>query len=223
VRQICSIVLSLAMPLSGCATMAHGTTQSIPITSSPQGARVLVDSEPIGVTPLVASVSRQKPHVVSIVHDSFPPVRVALDRNVSPWLLASVFFYGIPAIVDLSNGAAYGFPSDTIRAVLSAAQGAEPPSRRIPTGSVATAAVLTGVFGFGSGHRVLGARAWPFFTTQLAGSAMVFTGLGMGVAGRDDGEALFATGLVIVIGSRIWEIADLVAVTSNGVALRYKF
>jgi len=222
-RLMCSIVVTLAIPLSGCATIAHGTTQAIPIVSSPQGARVLVDSEPVGVTPLVASLSRDKSHVVSIVHDSFPPVRVALDRNVSPWLLASVFFYVFPAIVDLSNGAAYGFPSDTIRAVLSAAQGAEPPSRRIPTGSVATAAALTTVFGFGSGHRVLGLRAWPFFATQLAGGAMVFTGLGMGVAGRDGGEALFATGLLVVIGSRIWEIADLVSVTSKGVAVRYKF
>jgi hypothetical protein len=113
------------------------------------------------VTPLVASLSRDKSHVVSIVHDSFPPVRVALDRNVSPWLLASVFFYVFPAIVDLSNGAAYGFPSDTIRVVLSAAPSAEPPLRRMPTGSVATAAALTTVFGFGSGHRVLGLRAWP--------------------------------------------------------------
>jgi len=134
-RLMCSIVVTLAIPLSGCATIAHGTTQAIPIVSSPQGARVLVDSEPVGVTPLVASLSRDKSHVVSIVHDSFPPVRVALDRNVSPWLLASVFFYVFPVIVDLSNGAAYGFPSDTIRVVLSAAPGAEPPLRRMPTRS----------------------------------------------------------------------------------------
>ena len=58
-RLMCSIVLTLAIPLSGCATIAHGTTQAIPIVSSPQGARVLVDSEPVGVTPLVASLSRE--------------------------------------------------------------------------------------------------------------------------------------------------------------------
>jgi len=222
-RVMAFVILPLATTLNGCATMAHGTTQSIPITSSPQGARVLVDSEPIGVTPLVASLSRKQSHVVTVVHDSFPPARVVVDRNVSPWILASFFFYAVPAFVDFSNGAAYGFPSDTIRVVLSAAPGAEPPLRRIPTGSIATATALTSVFGFGSGHRVLGLRAWPFFATQLAGGAMVFTGIGMGVAGRDDGEALFATGLLLVIGSRIWEIADLVSVTSKGVAVRYKF
>ena len=59
-RVLSFFVLSLAMTLSGCATMAHGTTQAIPITSSPEGARVLVDSVPIGVTPLVATVSRKQ-------------------------------------------------------------------------------------------------------------------------------------------------------------------
>jgi hypothetical protein len=136
------VVLASAMTLGGCATVAHGTSQAVPITSSPQGARVFVDSVSVGVTPLVATVSRRQSHVVSIVHDSFPPVRVVMDRNVSPWLLASVFFYVAPAIVDLSNGAAYGFPRDTLRVVLSAGQGAEPHPSRIPTESVATAAVL---------------------------------------------------------------------------------
>src|SRR4249920_2995572 len=92
-------VLASAMTLGGCATVAHGTSQAVPITSSPQGARVFVDSVAVGVTPLVATVSRKQSHVVSIVHDSFPPARVVMDRNVSPWLLASVFFYVVPAIV----------------------------------------------------------------------------------------------------------------------------
>ena len=214
-RVMALMVLPLAMMLGGCATVAHGTSQAVPIASSPQGAQVFVDSVSVGVTPLVATVSRKQSHVVSIVRDSFPPVRVVMERNVSPWLLASVFFYLFPAIVDLSNGAAYGFPSDTLRVVLSAGQGAEPHRSRIPTESVATAAVLTGVFGFGSGQRVLGARAWPFFATQLAGGTIAVTGLGMGFAGQDGGEALFTTGLLVVLGSRIWEIADFISVTSE--------
>jgi len=112
------LVFSFAAAMAGCATFAHGTTQRVPISSLPQGARVLVDSVPVGVTPLVATVSRKQAHVVSVVHDSFPPVNVALDRNVSPWVLASLFFYAAPAVVDFADGAAYGFAGDTLRVVL---------------------------------------------------------------------------------------------------------
>jgi hypothetical protein len=126
-----------------------------------------------------------------------------------------VFFYVAPAIVDLSNGAAYGFPRDTLRVVLSAGQGAEPHPSRIPTGSVVTAAVLTAFIGFGSGQKVLGVRAWPFLATQLTGGTVAMTGLAMGIGGRDGGEAVFATGLLVLLGSRMWEITDLITVISE--------
>ena len=213
--RVMTVLLPAAMTLGGCATIAHGTTQRVPITSSPQGARVFVDSEPVGQTPLVASLSRTHSHVVSIVHDSFPAVRVAMDRNVSPWLLASLFFYVAPAIVDLSNGAAYGFASDTLRVVFSMEQRAETHPSRIPGGSAATAAVMSGLVGFGSGQKLLGVRAWPFFTTQLAGGSVAVTGLSMGLGGQRGGEAVFATGLLAMVGSRIWEFADLVSLISE--------
>ena len=212
-RVMAFVILPLAMTLNGCATMAHGTTQSIPITSSPQGARVLVDSEPIGVTPLVASLSRKQSHVVTVVHDSFPPARVVVDRNVSPWILASFFFYVVPAIVDFSNGAAYGFPSDTLRVVLSGSTEMHP--ARIPSGSVATAAVASTFIGFGSGQKMLGARAWPFFVADVAGGTAAMVGLGMGIAGEKRGEALFAGGMLVVTGSRIWQVVDLIGVISD--------
>jgi len=210
---MCSIVLTLAIPLGGCATIAHGTTQAIPITSSPQGARVLVDSEPIGVTPLLASLSRNQSHVVLVVHDSFPPARVIVDRNVSPWILASLFLYTFPAIVDFSNGAAYGFPSDTLRVVLSA--GREIQRAKIPSGSVATAAVGSTFFGLGSGQKMLGARAWPFFVTDVAAGTATIVGLGLGLAGEKGGEELFFGGLVVLTGSRIWQVADLIRLISD--------
>jgi len=212
-RVMAFVILPLAMTLNGCATMAHGTTQSIPITSSPQGARVLVDSESIGVTPLVASLSRKQSHVVTVVHDSFPPARVVVDRNVSPWILASFFFYVVPAIVDFSNGAAYGFPSDTLRVVLSGST--EMHSARIPGGSVATAAVASTFIGFGSGQRVLGARAWPFFVTDIAAGTAATVGLGLGLAGENGGEELFFGGLVVLTGSRIWQVVDLIRFISD--------
>ena len=55
--RIISLLL-LSVTLTGCATVVHGTTQKIPIASSPPGATVLIDDVPVGVTPMVATVSR---------------------------------------------------------------------------------------------------------------------------------------------------------------------
>ena len=216
-RVIGLAVLISAMTLGGCATVAsHGTSQAVPSTSSPQGARVFVDSVAVGVTPLVATVSRRQSHVVSIVHDSFPPARVVMDRNVSPMAPGQLVLLRCPR--DCRFVGRRGVRVFERYAACRSLRGAEHGTaslQRIPTESVATAAVLTGLFGLGSGHRVLGARAWPFFVTQFAGGTMAMTGLGMGIAGQDGGEAVFTTGLLVVVGSSIWEIADFISVTSE--------
>jgi hypothetical protein len=206
------------MTLSGCATMVHGTTQAIPIVSSPAGARVLIDSVPVGTTPLLATVSRKQSHIVAIVHDSFPPVRVAMDRNVSPWLLGSFFLYFAPAIVDFSTGAAYGFPTDTLRVDLAAQVGGRAAgadvhqTARIPTGSVVTATTASVFLGFGLGPKMVGGRAMPYALTQVGGGALMITGLGMayGSSNHDDAAAaLFFTGFGTIVASRVWEIGDI--------------
>lgn len=219
----CFLVLVLGAALSGCATLVHGTSQRIPVTSSPQGARVLVDSVPIGVTPLVASVSRKESHVVSIVHDSFPAVHVALDRKLSPWVLGNLYLLYLPAIVDFSTGAAYGFARDTLTAVFPgrAVQNvaAQPAGIRrttpIPDASRVTAAVFSVAVGFGSGHAMIGAPAKPFLATQLGGMGVASLGLGLAFSGQKGGRPLFWTGAGLFVGSRVWEVIDIFTRTAK--------
>ena len=48
--------------LSGCASIMHGTTQDIGISSTPTGAQVAVDNKPLGNTPVVGKLSRKENH-----------------------------------------------------------------------------------------------------------------------------------------------------------------
>src|SRR5438874_2935500 len=97
-------VTLLAGGLSACATIAHGTNQVVPIVSSPAGARVAIDSVPIGQTPLLATVSRSRSHTITVSKDSAPPVAVALNRHLSPALLGHLFIYAAPIVVDFATG-----------------------------------------------------------------------------------------------------------------------
>jgi len=222
-QRIQFLVALLGAATAGCATVVHGTSQRIPITSSPVGAQVLVDSVPVGVTPLVATVSRRRSHEVTVVQDGVGTVRLTLDRNISPWVLANSMLSFVPAIVDVADGGAYGFRSDTVRANLSAPPRTERPApfkgiRRtspIPTESRVTATTASIFIGFGSGHALIGARARPFLLTQLGGTVAAASGLALVLGGKNVGGPLWVGGSALLIGSRLFEVIDIVSTTAK--------
>jgi len=199
----------LLLTLTGCATVVHGTTQTIPITSSPPGATVLIDEVPVGVTPMSAKVSRNQPHVVSFVVDSVTKDRVSLDRQMSPWVFADVFLlYVAPVVVDVKNGAAYNFPGDTLRAQFGSTVAGV---RRLPISDQtrALAKMSSSVFGFGAGHALLDLPARRFLVLDLIAVSAMFGGLIGGYDGNTAGAAVFFSGGALFIGSRIWQTVDL--------------
>jgi len=217
-RSISSVTLALCGVVAGCATVVHGRDQAIPIVSDPQGARVVIDSAFIGVTPLVATVSRKRNHLVSVTHDSFPPAYIALEHHLSPWVFGDVWLMVFPAIIDFQTGAAYAFPRDTIRANLAADPGADSSSRvvmtprtRFTSGSRATAAYYSLAFGFGLGHAMMGAGAAgrPFRYTQLLSLIPATVGLGTAYAGQESGALVFYASAAVFVGSRLWEVGDV--------------
>jgi hypothetical protein len=221
-RAMSPLVLVLPATLSACATIIHGTEQRIPIVSSPSGARVEIDSVAVGVTPVVAAVTRNRSHLVRLTHDSSPPGEIPLDRNISPWVLGNFLLYSFPAIIDFESGAAYGFSHDTLRVRLGEARPtpAWPASgihrsTPIPAASIATAGVTSAVVGFGSGHAMVGAPRRRFGQTQFAGLAAFSIGLFLGVAGEPAGAVPFFGGALLFSGSRVWEVVDFFTVTGK--------
>src|SRR4051812_33304161 len=74
---------------AACATMISGRSQQIPISVSPAGATVCVDGQRVGVSPMVASLSRKESHVIVIEHDGYQPVVRALAKDVNPWVVVN--------------------------------------------------------------------------------------------------------------------------------------
>ena len=58
-RAVAVALLSacLVMP-GGCASLHHGRTQELVVTSDPPGARIFAGDEPVGVTPDFVTVNR---------------------------------------------------------------------------------------------------------------------------------------------------------------------
>jgi hypothetical protein len=91
-----------------CATIAHGTTQDVNITSNPSAARVMVDNKPLGSTPVVAKLARNSVHTVRLEVDGYKPFELQLQRKTSGWVWGNLALGGfIGFAVDMSNGAMY--------------------------------------------------------------------------------------------------------------------
>ncbi len=113
----CVVTLALSLATLGCASLVHGTTQVIPVTSDPPGALVTVDSVVAGRTPLVTTMRRGAEHVVRITYDTFPTATRAVQRSLSPWLLVDIGGYFAPLAVDFYTGGAYNLRPDSVHAL----------------------------------------------------------------------------------------------------------
>ena len=109
------LLLGSAVLLTGCATVAHGRYQQIPISSNPEGAAVLLDcgrgAADAGVTPVVVKMPRKASYcLVTLTRDGYEPATVTFGRHWSGWVWTNLFlgdWFLAGAATDLADGAFY--------------------------------------------------------------------------------------------------------------------
>ena len=137
-------IVSLGFFTGGCATIVKSTTQTISVTSSPAGADVRLDGDPVGRTPLSFKAKRKYDHLVTIEKAGYNPSYVAVTRSIGGavfgnWLLGAGTL-GLGAVAgwgtDAASGAQYNLNPAMIIVALSAVT-AGPPSAAASRSSAA--------------------------------------------------------------------------------------
>lgn len=114
-----SVALALTILLTGCASIMHGTTQGIGVSSSPTNARVIVDNMPLGNTPIVANLKRKDNHTVRIELDGYQPFEMAIARKTSGWVWGNIVFGGLIGLaVDAISGGLYNLTPEQVAAAM---------------------------------------------------------------------------------------------------------
>ena len=102
------IAFGTLIALTGCATIMHGTSQDVGLSSAPTAARVLVDNKPLGTTPTIAKLTRKDNHVIRMELDGYQPFEATVTRGVSGWVWGNIAFGGLIGLaVDAMSGGLY--------------------------------------------------------------------------------------------------------------------
>jgi len=92
---ILALLVSSVFLFQNCATLMRGTSQKIPVTSSPAGAKIIVDGEEMGYAPLELKLKRKKKgHIIRIVKPGYNPLEIRIARKTSAGLsgIGNVFY-----------------------------------------------------------------------------------------------------------------------------------
>ena len=135
-KQICLVATLIAYAaVSGCATIGHNGPRSIPIASSPPGAKVSIYDRSnklvmTNTTPFVAQLPVKFGYFKSPTYrldfelHGYAPVSTNIESSVSGWYFGNLAFGGIIGmlIVDPLTGAMYNLKPEKIQQPLTPAQ-----------------------------------------------------------------------------------------------------
>lgn len=112
-------LIACSLALTACATIMHGSSQDVGISSAPTSASVTVDNAEKGQTPYVAKLSRKDNHIIHIAADGYQPADLTLTRSTSGWVWGNILFGGIIGLaVDAISGGLYKLTPDQLNATL---------------------------------------------------------------------------------------------------------
>jgi hypothetical protein len=105
---------------SGCATVIHGTTQKIAITTNPPGATVTADGlSTIYITPTKIKLKRKEDHDLLITKESFEIEQIHIHHVLSGAVAGNIIAGGLIGWgVDATSGAQYRLVPDNINLTL---------------------------------------------------------------------------------------------------------
>jgi hypothetical protein len=86
----CAVATACLFFLQSCATIVRGTSQKVPVTSNPAGARIIVDGKDTGVAPLRLKLARKRDHLIRVELEGYVPLEI---RVLSQGAGGNAFFY----------------------------------------------------------------------------------------------------------------------------------
>jgi hypothetical protein len=118
------IVLLVFCQMFGCATIINGTTQKIPVSSSPLGATVIVDGESEYTTPCELDLKRKRDHHLLFKKSGYQDTTFQIKHQLSGAVAGNILAGGLIGWgVDAASGGQYKLVPATVHVTLQKEEG----------------------------------------------------------------------------------------------------
>ncbi len=119
-KKTISLLSCLLFTLTGCGTIIHGTSQNVPIRSTPEGAVARLSTGYEVTTPDTVSLSRGKDYVITFEKPGYQrkQVQISRDFNAVATILGNILWLLPGAVIDLVAGGAWSLQPESVDVTL---------------------------------------------------------------------------------------------------------
>jgi hypothetical protein len=109
--------------LAGCATLFKGSTEKVNFGSDPVGARVYVNGQHMGTTPLELRLESKRSYTIEFRKEGFQNKTVLISSSVGAgWIILDILGGLFPVIIDAATGDWMYLDQTNVNAALEAQQ-----------------------------------------------------------------------------------------------------
>jgi hypothetical protein len=114
-----AIFSGIIWSLSGCATLFANKNPEVNMASDPQGAKVYVNDDLVGTTPVRIKLKNNKDYTVEFRKDGYQSKSYFLGKHVGGgWIILDVLTGLVPVLIDAVTGDWYELDNDNVHMVL---------------------------------------------------------------------------------------------------------
>ncbi len=113
------IVLFSIIFFNSCATIFKGSHEDVEFASEPSGAKVYINGEYIGKTPLEIPLLSEINYEIEFKKSGYETKKAYITSKVGAgWVILDVVGGLIPILIDAATGDWYGLSQDNVNAIL---------------------------------------------------------------------------------------------------------
>ncbi len=118
-----AVLLLVILLVPGCATVMHGSTEGVYFTSDPDKAKVYIDGQLMGSTPVQLQLVSKNTHTVEFRKAGYETKSVVLTNSVGGgWVVLDILCAVVPLVVDAATGCWWTLDEVHVRGVLDVAE-----------------------------------------------------------------------------------------------------
>jgi hypothetical protein len=105
--------------LASCAAIIKGSRSKIDLASDPSGAKVYIDGNYMGDTPLKLRLESKRDYTIEFRKEGYPNKTINVQNKVGAgWIVLDVLCGLVPVIIDAATGSWYEFDQRSVKVIL---------------------------------------------------------------------------------------------------------